>query len=400
MTDLELPFQKKRLLEHYISLLMNFSLKYNDDTEEYSASGYTDDLDENQNAPINSERIILIMCITGVFLLTVISIDRSFHLKRLSGDYKSLMMNSSPGDLDATDNYYRYNNTSDSYKYKEETNLLHLGLILWLVITLITCCIGLVGNGYIIWLLGLQIKRNSFTTFILNLAIADFGYLTSAFIYNIPSFTYFEGSEIFYHFCAHFAHVMYINANFLLTAISIDRCVCVLFPIWHRCSRPKHLSSMVCILLWISSFLLGGIMSIMEVFGNYIPLNFHFLVTAIVCLPLITISTVVLFIKVCLKLKQKNQGRLLLMILITLLCFLILAFPLSVFAVICTFSSNEAVNQLEHWIWCSILFSCLNSSINPVIYFLVGRKKGAQSKESMKVILQKVFKEGEVTGER
>ncbi|XP_070798079.1 mas-related G-protein coupled receptor member H-like [Pituophis catenifer annectens] len=308
------------------------------------------------------------------------------------------MMNSSLGSVDATQNYYRYNNTSDSYNYKDEINLPHLGWILWTSVTLITCCIGFVGNGYIVWLLGFQINRNCFTTFILNLAIADFGYLASVFIYSIPPFTDFQGSGIFYIFWMYFSHMMYICANFLLTAISIDRCVAVLFPIWHHCSRPKHLSSTVCILLWTSSFLLSGIMSIMKVFGNYSLLNFHFLVIAIVCLPLISLSTVVLFIQVCLKLKQKNQGRLLLMILITLLCFLILAFPLSVFAVIISFSSSKADDQLEHWVMCSILFSCLNSSINPVIYFLVGRKKGAQSKESMKVILQKVFKESEVIG--
>ncbi|ETE57313.1 Mas-related G-protein coupled receptor member H, partial [Ophiophagus hannah] len=284
-------------------------------------------------------------------------------------------------------------NTSDSYKYEEETDLLDLEWIIWRGIILITCCIGFVGNGYIIWLLGFQIKRNCFTTFILNLAIADFGYLTAVFIYYILPFTYFWDSEIFHFICAFFFYIMYISSNFLLTAISIDRCVAVLFPIWHRCSRPKHLSSSVCALLWISSFLLCGIMSIMGVFVNYSVADYHFLVSAIVCLPLITLSTTVLFIKVCLKSNQQNQGRLLLMILITLLCFLILAFPLSVLSMIVSFSSTKVEDKLEHWVVCSILFSCLNSSINPVIYFLVGRKKGTQTKESIKVILQKVFKE-------
>ncbi|ETE57900.1 Mas-related G-protein coupled receptor member H, partial [Ophiophagus hannah] len=246
----------------------------------------------------------------------------------------------------------------------------------------------------------MKIKRNRFTTFILHLAIADSGYLTSVVIYKIHLFTYFLRSKILFLFCAFFSHMMYINANFLLTAISIDRCVAVFFPIWHRCSRPKHLSSIVCVLLWISSFLLSGIMSIRKGFVNYTLVSFHFLVTAIICLPLITLSTLVLFIKVCLKSNQKNQGRLLLMILMTLLCFLILAFPLSVLSVIVSFCSLETYNQLEYWGLCGMLFSYLNSSINPVIYFLVGRKKGAQTKESMKVILQKVFKEGEATGER
>uniref|UniRef100_A0A670Z3R5 G-protein coupled receptors family 1 profile domain-containing protein n=1 Tax=Pseudonaja textilis TaxID=8673 RepID=A0A670Z3R5_PSETE len=289
--------------------------------------------------------------------------------KGLSDDYKTLMMNS------------RWN--------------------IWISISLIIYCIGFVGNGYIIWLLGFQIKRNRFTIFILHLAIADSGFLASIVIYKIHLFTYFLRSNILFLFCAFFSHMMYINANFILTAISIDRCVAVLFPIWHHCSRPKGLSSMVCVLLWISSFLLtGSIVLFTNVFGKYNLFGLHFLVTAIVSLPLIILSTLVLFIKVCVKPKQKNQGRLLLMILITLLCFLILAFPLNVLVVILNFFSIQYSPDLWYWREGVLLLSCLNSSINPVIYFLVGRKKRAQTKESVKVILQKVFKEAEVTGGR
>ncbi|XP_070604786.1 mas-related G-protein coupled receptor member H-like [Erythrolamprus reginae] len=310
------------------------------------------------------------------------------------------MMNFSLEDLPTTQNYYEYYNASHSSENAEDITLSDLGWIIWLGVILITCCIGLVGNGYIIWLLGFQIKRNPFTTFILNLAVADFGYLVSEFVYFINLFTDYGESKILLLFYLFFSHMMYINSNFLLTAISIDRCIAVLFPIWHRCSRPKKLSSQVCVLLWISSFLLNGIMRVIKLFASDSVFHFHFLVSAIVCLPLITVSTMILFITICLKAKQKNQGRLLMMILITLLCFLILAFPLSVLAVIISFSSKNIANKLEYPVAISVLFASLNSSINPVIYYLVGRKKGAQSKESMKDILQKVFKEGEASGER
>ncbi|XP_032079172.1 mas-related G-protein coupled receptor member H-like [Thamnophis elegans] len=305
-------------------------------------------------------------------------------------------MNSSLGELNATKDYSENNNTNDLYVHAEGRTPNVLGRNVWISISLITCCIGLVGNAYIIWLLGFQIKRNCFTTFILNLAVSDFGYLASMFIYSITSFTCFKKGDIFDHFLVSFIRVMYISANFLLTAISIDRCVCVLFPIWHHCSRPKDLSSAICVFLWMSSFLLSAMMSVMEIFLKYEVDVLPFLLTAIVCLPLITISTVILFTKVCFKPKQKKKGRLLLMILIALLCFLILDFPLCVFAMIIGFSSTNFDNQPAYRLMCVMLFSCLNSSINPVIYFLLGRKKGAQSKESMKTLLQKVFKEGEV----
>ncbi|KAK9402961.1 Mrgprh: Mas-related G-protein coupled receptor member H [Crotalus adamanteus] len=304
------------------------------------------------------------------------------------------MMNSSLGDLNATENYYGYN---DSSEITEQLTLSVEGIV-WTGITLTVCCVGLVGNGYIIWLLGFQMKRNCFTTFILNLAITDFGFLTSIVISFIFGFiNLLRGILALISFS--FSHMMYINAHFLMTAISIDRCMAVLFPIWHRCSRPKHLSPAVCVFFWIASFLLAGTVNIMvftEVIVNDRLFTLHLLVTAMVCLPLITLSTVILFIKMCLKSNQKNQGRLLLVILITLLSFLILAFPLSIIAMILKLSSSEAEKKLQYLILWSIVLSCLNSSINPVIYFLVGRKKGAQSKESMKVLLQNIFKEGEV----
>ncbi|KAM3840789.1 mas-related G-protein coupled receptor member H-like [Vipera latastei] len=306
------------------------------------------------------------------------------------------MMNSSLGDLEATENYYGDNNTSE---FTEQLKLSPVEDFLFMSITLITCSFGLVGNGYIIWLLGFQMKRTGFTTFILNLAIADFGFLTCVVIYLIYLFTNFKES-IPNIICVCFSHITYINSHFLMTAISIDRCVAVLFPIWHRCSRPKYLSPAVCIILWTSSFLLAGFVDIMiftNVIAHHSLFNVHFLVTAIICLPLITLSTVVLFIKVCLKSNQKNQGRLLMMVLITLLCFLILSFPFSVIAVILSFYSVVLDKTLQYLSVLSILLSCLNSSINPVIYFLVGRKKGAQSKESMKVILQNIFKVDEAT---
>ncbi|XP_070604777.1 mas-related G-protein coupled receptor member H-like [Erythrolamprus reginae] len=313
------------------------------------------------------------------------------------------MMNSSLGHLDTTENYFEYNNTNDSYEYEEGIYPSYLETFALVDITFIICCIGFVGNGYIIWLLGFQIKTNSFTTFILNLAVADFGFLASIVIYYIDQFARFQERKIFYHLCAFVSHMMYINAIFLLTAISIDRCVAVLFPIWHHCSRPKKLSSSICVLLWISSFLMSGSMRIMlltNVFENYNLFGLYFLLLAIICLPLITLSTAILFFKMCRKSNQKNQGRLLLMILITLLCFLILAFPLNIFVLIFNFFNIPALSYLRYWEAGMIMCFCLNSSINPVIYFLVGRKKGTRTKQSMKVILQKVFKEGEATGRR
>ncbi|XP_070605386.1 proto-oncogene Mas-like [Erythrolamprus reginae] len=260
----------------------------------------------------------------------------------------------------------------------------------------IICCIGIPLNGIVIWLLGFQIKRNPFTILILNLAIADFGYLVFLAIYSICFLIGYKSSrEIPLLSILFFMNMMYTTSLFLLTAISIDRCVCVLFPIWHRCSRPKHLSSAVCTVLWIFSVLLVGIQNIMGyVFQYGIWLHLHFLVSSVLSLPLITISSLILFFKICPKPKQIKRGRILLMILITLLCFLILTLPLHIYVFI-NLSDSIYWRQFHGLNNYLILGASLNSSVNPIIYYLVGRKKRAQTRQSIKVVFQRVFREDE-----
>ncbi|KAK9402983.1 Mrgprh: Mas-related G-protein coupled receptor member H [Crotalus adamanteus] len=240
---------------------------------------------------------------------------------------------------------------------------------------LIICFIGIPLNGIVIWLLGFQIKRNPFTVLILNLAIADFGLLLCIFFSLL--------------------HIMYLSGMFLLTAISIDRCVAVLFPIWHRCSRPKSLSSAICAFLWIFSSLLIGMLNITQHVFKYRHFSLDLVVTVVLCVPLITISTVIVFTKMGFKSKQMKRRRLLLMILITLLCFLILTLPLDIFVFITHFFRLTYWLQHGEFDTCFNLCSSLNCSVNPVIYFLVGRKKRLQSRENVKVIFQRIFKEEE-----
>ncbi|XP_039225386.1 mas-related G-protein coupled receptor member H-like [Crotalus tigris] len=287
------------------------------------------------------------------------------------------------------------NGTADYLNYNY-SRIFHEEKTIIFSVVLIICSIGAPLNGIVIWLLGFQIKRNPFTVLILNLAIADFGFLIFMTILCIDIFIGFIQSETLQIIFCSLLNVTYMNGLFLLTAISIDRCVAVLFPIWHRCSRPKYLSPAVCTFLWIFSFLLTGISGNWNILiVSYIPYDICLIVTAVLCFLLITISTVILFIKICLKSKQLKRGRILVMTLITLLCFLILAFPFYIYVLVIHFIRKW---YLLDSIQLALIFSLsapLNSSVNPVIYFLVGRKKKARSRESIKVIFQRVFREDE-----
>ncbi|XP_028594324.2 proto-oncogene Mas-like [Podarcis muralis] len=284
--------------------------------------------------------------------------------------------------------------------FDHESSLNPIAVIILYFLIIVISIFGLMGNGTVIWFLGFCMKRNPFTTFILHLAVADLGALMSLSslsimtILNLFSFLpLYSNLLIVFNYLLLF---MYNTGQYLLTAISMDRCVSAVFPLWHRCHRPPHFSTLVCATIWIISFLLTVISMILFIFTLTMdPLFYLFLMNAILCLPLMTVSTLVLFLKVYFRSQLRNKGKALTAILLALLFFLFLAFPLTCIVLICFFT--PVIDYKLQFVAISVGFlcSCLNSSINPLIYFLIGRNKRARSRESMKVILQRLFKEEE-----
>ncbi|XP_034980340.1 proto-oncogene Mas-like [Zootoca vivipara] len=277
-------------------------------------------------------------------------------------------------------------------RFHHGSSLYLIELIFFVLIPVISI-FGVMGNGTVIWFLGFCMKRNPFTTFILHLAAADLGALmclSSLSIMRIMSSSSNTITDIDLYISFLFLFI-YNTGQYLLTAISMDRCVSVVFPLWHRCHRPPHFSTLVCALIWIISFLPTVIGISLWKFGDItFPLFYLLLMNAILCLPLMTLSTLVLVIKVYFRSQQRKKGKALTAILLALLFFLFLAFP---FTCILLYFSRNGGNDTE--ILFGLLCSCLNSSVNPLIYFLVGRKKHCRSRESLKVIFQRVFKEEE-----
>ncbi|XP_033012031.1 mas-related G-protein coupled receptor member H-like [Lacerta agilis] len=283
--------------------------------------------------------------------------------------------------------------------FYRDLSLYFTAKIVLYVFILVISIFGFMGNGTVIWFLGFCMKRNPFTTFILHLAVADLGVLiclsSCLIMYLLMSFSSLP-MNMFVEFSEVFLLFMYNTGQYLLTAISMDRCVSVVFPFWHRCHRPPHFSTLVCATIWIISFLFTVICWILYIFNIMMELHFYqLLMNAVLCLPLMTVSTLVLFIKVWFQSQQRKKGKALRAILLALIIFLFLAFPFTFIVLINFFTSliNYKVQSVA--IPAGLFCSCLNSSINPLIYFLIGRNKRARSRESMKVILQRLFKEEE-----
>ncbi|XP_074006057.1 proto-oncogene Mas-like [Numenius arquata] len=265
-------------------------------------------------------------------------------------------------------------------------------------ITLLVCLCGLVGNGAILWLLGFRIRRNPFTAYLLNLAVADACFLlcTSAFlvIYHMPMLSRFQ-PEILQVLPLFHSMVLltYSTSLYLLTAISVERCICVLWPFWSRCHRPKLLSAAMCSLLWALACVLAGLVYFVcdlghskhcwMAFGAFCFLNFCFVP------PFMVLSNVILFIKLRRSSWQHHPARLYTVIFLTVLFFVLFGIPLSVQTFLNFFGYINFVFEI------CLLLASFNSSINPVIYVLVGSCGNGNSRfrGSVKVALQRVFEE-------
>ncbi|XP_062987436.1 proto-oncogene Mas-like [Elgaria multicarinata webbii] len=265
-------------------------------------------------------------------------------------------------------------------------------LLITNIFIFVVSCFGIVVNAIVIWGLGFSARVYPFTIYILNLAIADVGLLISRVI---SFFFLIVTKEAIALGSAHFQFFLFmcIVGQSLLTAISIDRCLTLFFPIWQRYRQPAHLSVIVCVVIWILSFLFSALHLIRFSSGeteNTGIVLYPLKMTTLICLPLMTICTAILVIKVCFKTQPSQRLALLTAMTITLLFSLLFVFPLNV---ICMIRIVEYLPPYVLELGC--LGACLNSSVNPLIYFLVGRRKRGRSRERMDVTLQSVFKEGE-----
>ena len=105
-----------------------------------------------------------------------------------------------------------------------------------LYLPLIFILVGIAGNAIVLWILGFQMHRNAFSVYILNLAVADFLFLSFQFVdclfYAIYIFSFISiDIPLFLFVVLRFA---YLSGLSILSAISVERCLSVLWPIWYR----------------------------------------------------------------------------------------------------------------------------------------------------------------------
>ncbi|XP_029431474.1 mas-related G-protein coupled receptor member H-like [Rhinatrema bivittatum] len=320
---------------------------------------------------------------------------------------------SSPGDITVWElSTVSFNMTEKGQHNETSEDGLHVFILSRQLVLVCLCLLisllGLVGNGIVFRFLCFQIKQNKFTVYILNLTLVDLLMLSSFSVLYLYILSFFPGSGYSeQEFQSHILplHIFivfgYFNGLLLLTAISVERYLAILFPIWYHCQRPKHQSAIVCALLWMLSCTLTAVDYFFCDFDmvtrslgctavNIITATLSFLVVT----PLMIFSNLMLFVKIWKRRQQRSPPKLYIVIVASVLTFLVFTLSAQLWNYFIYFRvitvDKDSVKSYFYW---TVLSCSINSTANPFIYFLVGRQKERGAQGFIKLALQRVFKE-------
>ncbi|NP_001395712.1 formyl peptide receptor, related sequence 2 [Rattus norvegicus] len=130
--------------------------------------------------------------------------------------------------------------------------------ILSMVVLSITFVLGVLGNGLVIWVAGFRMVHTVTTTCYLNLALADFSFTATLPFFVIS--TAMKEKWPFGWFLCKLVHIV-VDINlfgsvFLIALIALDRCICVLHPVWAQNHRTVSLARKVVVGPWILALIL------------------------------------------------------------------------------------------------------------------------------------------------
>ncbi|NWX50553.1 C3AR protein, partial [Steatornis caripensis] len=129
--------------------------------------------------------------------------------------------------------------------------------IVSIAIFIIVFIIGIPGNALVVWVAGLKMKRSVNIVWFLNLAVADFMCCLSL-PFSVVHLALHEHWPYGWFLCKVIPSVIIFTmftSIFLLMAISIDRCLLVVKPVWCQNHRTVKSVSLICGGIWILAFI-------------------------------------------------------------------------------------------------------------------------------------------------
>ncbi|XP_038169905.1 mas-related G-protein coupled receptor member B4-like isoform X2 [Arvicola amphibius] len=275
--------------------------------------------------------------------------------------------------------------------------------IILYILEAVIAMVGLAGNAIVLWLLSFHIQRNAFSVYVLNLAGADFLSLSFLTVHSLKHI-HFYFHAMYFGMPIYFVNVFifaYLAGMCIIAAISAERCLSVLWPIWYRCQRPRHLSGVICALLWAFSLLLtlllGNDCGLLNYNYNHsFCRSYNFITAAFVIVLSVVLcgSSLALLVRIFCGSQRIPVTRLCVTITFTVLVFLFFGLPFGIYwFLLHRFEELHKVFPC-HTIQMTIFVSCINSCTNPIIYFLVGSVRHRRFKrQTLKSLLQRAMQD-------
>ncbi|XP_063818588.1 C3a anaphylatoxin chemotactic receptor [Pseudophryne corroboree] len=320
----------------------------------------------------------------------------------------------------------------------------HLFTILVFAITFL---VGLPGNILVLWVTGVKMKWTVNTIWFWNLALADITCCLSL-PFSIAQSFYWEwlyGPAL----CKILPSIVILNmfaSIFTLVAISIDRCILVVMPVWAQNHRSLRMAWLVCLIIWILSFLmclpafiyretylyenttLCGYEykdhtdsehtesfsynldynniddSLMNLFSDesLVSIGAHASDTEVIIattrmifgflFPLVIISAC--YIRLALKVKDSRfgkEGRKTTKVVFAIIAaFFVTWAPYHIIGIIMLYIKNTTVGHLDEL---SQAFAYSNSCINPILYVFMGKDFKSKLRQSLHKLMESAFSE-------
>ncbi|KAM3921609.1 chemerin-like receptor 1 [Leptodactylus fuscus] len=242
--------------------------------------------------------------------------------------------------------------------------------------------LGIIGNGLVIWIAGFRMKKTISAVWFLNLAIADFlccASLPLSFAENFIRNLHINP------LCILNSILFNVNTNasiLFLTAMSIDRCVSIMWPFWVKIYQTYKLVRITAGVIWVLSlaftalalYMRGWCITNMHYNDNMyfeeisqIISPFMFFMSFVIPFLIIVTSYVIIFLKLRKSKRPRRSQRPYRIITAVILCFFICWFPFNLWPLTPLYDEAGIILFYTIGIIVSIL-AYLNSCINPIIY--------------------------------
>ncbi|XP_073513768.1 formyl peptide receptor-related sequence 4-like isoform X2 [Phyllobates terribilis] len=307
--------------------------------------------------------------------------------------------------IDSEYTYYYKNNTRSD----EENAIITQG-ICFAVICSVFCLLGMIGNGLVIWFGFFRMKKTVNVVWFLSLAVADFFFALTFPVY-ISQILLSNWSKFL---CMLMPLLFYLNTSvsvLQLTVISVDRCICVMFPVWCHNHRRPRLAFIIALIIWIFSLALATpFITYQDTLNNYDETFCMFDIASLISINKTVFSFVFYFLLpfiiivscytvIVLHMRRKRiftSSKPLKTIVAIIIAFFICWFPSYLFSFYIIFSSIWTHFYVIYYGgFIAMLLIIMNSCINPILYVFIGRDFKEKCCGSFQATLEKAFIEDE-----